>query len=308
MKRFLRPAAVAALFALSACGGVGSAGSTSSSGAVLPAGSGSSTDFTARLPQNSLGGIPCFSLSISLFDAPLTFGSNDQVNLAVLGVNLVGSDGASHPMATFPKPVVVDLLKLQKAARKFDTIAMAGSYSAIEFILLPALTSVVVSGTRYPVQFGDGAVASPVPIALDSPIAIAGTDKAKVKVAIDFNALESVSLSGGVARIDPHFVSSTDETQVHGRVHNSADKPVSGATVLVQDAAGNVVNSSVTDKDGTFVVHALRAGKFSVAVRNTYTTASGVTVNATGATSSAPRAVSVQLAAGVDLDLGTLDD
>jgi hypothetical protein len=306
MKPFLRPAALAALFALSACGGAGSAGSPPSPGAVLPAGP--SADYTARLPQNSLGGIPCFSLSISLFDAPLTFGSDDQVNLAVLGVNLVGSDGTSHPMVTFPKPVVVDLLKLKNAARKFDTVAMAGSYSAIEFILMPALTSVVVSGTRYPVQFGRGMVASPVPIALDSPIAIAGTNKSKVNVTIDFNALESVSLSGGVARIDPHFVSSTDETQVHGRVHNSAGKPVSGATILVQDASGAIVNSSVSDKDGTFAVHALRAGAFTVAVRNTYTSASGVTVVATGATSTAPSAVDVQLAAGVDLDLGTLDD
>ncbi|MEA2666779.1 MAG: Carboxypeptidase regulatory-like domain [Candidatus Eremiobacteraeota bacterium] len=308
MKRFLRPAAVAALFALSACGGAGSAGSTPSPGAVLPASAGSSTDFTARLPENSLGGIPCFLLNVLLFDAPLTFGKNDQVNLAVLGVNLVGTNGVSHPMYTFPTPVVVDLLTLKKKAQQFQTKVTPGTYRAIEFIVLPAMTSVVVSGRSYPVRFGKGLTASPVPIALDSPVTIVGVNKAKVNVDIDFNALESVSLSGGVAQIDPHFVSSTEESQVHGAVRNAQGNPVVSATVLVKDQKGKVVNSSVTDEDGEFLVHALPSGKLTVAVQNTYTSASGVTVSARNATSANPKAIDVQLAAGVDLDLGTLDD
>ncbi len=306
MNRILRSAAAAALFALSACGP--SSPGALPPGSALTSGAGASSDFTARLPQNSLGGIPSFSLSISLFDAPLTFGQNDKINLALLGVNLVGANGASHPMVTFPNPVVVDLLTLQKAAERFTTNVTVGSYSAVEFIIVPSRTSVVVSGTSYPVRFGGGDVASTVPIALDSPAAIVGTEKAKVSVAIDFNALESVSLAGGVAQIDPHFVSSTEPTQVHGQVHNSANKPVVGATVLVKDALGNVVNSAVTANDGSFVVHALSAGKYTVAVVNAYTSASGVTVTATNATSSFPPSVGVQLAAGVDLDLGTLKD
>lgn len=308
MNRFLRPAAVAALIALSACGGAGSAGSAPSSGAVLPAGAGSSTDFTARLPENSLGGIPCFSLMISLFDAPLTFGKNDQINLAVLGVNLVGTDGVSHPMYTFPSPIVVDLLTLKKKAQQFSTKVTPGAYGAIEFIVLPALSNVVVSGRVYPARFGKGLTASPIPIALDSPVSIVGVNKQKVNVDVDFNALESVSLSGGVAQIDPHFVVSTEESQVHGKVRGSADHPVVGATVLVKDQTGKVVNSSVTGEDGEFLVHALPSGKLTVALQNAYTSASGVTVNARGATGASPKPIAIQLAAGVDLDLGTLDD
>ena len=307
MKPILQAAAMAALFGLSACGGSTSPGSVLP-GAAPAAGTGSSTDFTARMPQNSLGGIPCFSLSVSLFDAPLTFSASDHINLAMLGVNLVGKDGVSHPMYTFPRPVVVDLLLLKKAAQQFHTNVAVGTYGAIEFIVVPAASSVVVGGTTYPVRFGSGAVASPVPLALDSPVNIVGTSNANVKVDIDFNALESVSLANGVAQINPHFVASTDVSQVHGKVRNASDKPVSGATILVQDAAGKIVNSSVTDKDGEFVVHALHAGGYTVIVRNTYTSSSGVTVNAAGASSTTPRAAQAQLAAGVDLDLGTLAD
>jgi hypothetical protein len=305
MNRTIRSAAVAALLAASACGGPASPVAAPAPGS---AGTSSSSDFTARLPRNSLGGIPTFSLSVSLFDAPLTFGTGDKVNLALLGVNLVSADGASHPIVAFPKPVVVDLLTLKKAAKKFDTTATAGSYSAVEFILLPSLSSVEVSGTRYPARFGSGEIGSPVPIALDSPVVITGANKAKVKVAIDFNALESVSLADGVAQIDPHFVSSTDDSQVHGSVRNGANEPVAGATVLVEDAAGTPVNTTVTSDDGSFVVHALSAGAYTVAVSNDYTSASGVTVSARGATSSAPPSVAVQLAPGVDIDLGTLRD
>ena len=299
--KYLRYTALAALLAVSACGG------PSTGGTALPRASSPAGDFTARLPENSLGGIPCFQLSVALFDAPLTFGTNDQINLALLGVNLVGSDGA-HPMLTFKKPVVVDLLTLKKKAQEFQTKVVAGTYTGIEFIVLPSQSSVVVSGTAYPVRFGNGATASATPVAIDSPVTIAGTDKAHVAVTIDFNALESVSLAGGVARIDPRFAASTDETQVHGTVRNTAGAPVTGAAVIVRDAAGATVNTTVTDEDGRFVVHALAAGRFTVAVQNTYTSASGVTVTASGATSGTPRAVNVQLAAGVDLDLGTLAD
>jgi Carboxypeptidase regulatory-like domain/Domain of unknown function (DUF4382) len=308
MKRILRSAAVAALFALSACGGSNSAAPALGPGSALPAGAGSSSDFTARLPQNSLGGIPCFSLSIALFDAPLTFSASDHINLAMLGVNLVGNDGVSHPMFMLPRPVVVDLLTLKKAAQLYQTKVAVGSYRAVEFIVVPAASSVVVGGITYPVRFGNGAVGSPIPLALDSPVNIVGTSNAKVSVDVDFNALESVSLANGVARIDPHFVVSTDESQVHGKVHNVGDKPVAGATILVADANGKVVNTSVTDKDGSFVVHALAAGAYTVAIRNAYTSSSGVSVTATGATSTTPRAAQAQLAAGVDLDLGTLAD
>ncbi len=308
MKRILRSAAAAALFALSACGGSNSAAPALGPGSALAPGAGSSTDFTARLPQNSLGGIPCFSLSIALFDAPLTFGSSDHINLAVLGVNLVGTDGVSHPMYAFDRAVVVDLLTLKKKAQQFDTKVTPGTYGAVEFIVLPALSNVVVGGQTYPARFGNGLVASPVPIALDSPVSIVGANHADVQVDVDFNALESVSLSNGVARINPHFVASTDESQVHGKVRNGSDKPVSGATILVEDAAGSVVNSSISDKDGEFVVHALRAGAYTVVVRNAYTSASGATVNAVGATSTTPQTIQAQLAAGVDLDLGTLAD
>jgi carboxypeptidase family protein/uncharacterized protein DUF4382 len=308
MNRILRSAAVAALFALSACGGSNSAAPALGPGSGFTPGAGSPTDFTARLPQNSLGGIPCFSLSIALFDAPLTFSASDHINLAMLGVNLVGNDGVSHPMFMLPKPVVVDLLTLKKAAQLYQTKVAVGSYRAVEFIVVPAASSVVVGGTTYPVRFGNGAVGSPIPLALDSPVNIVGVSNAKVAVDVDFNALESVSLSNGVAQIDPHFVVSTDASQVHGKVHNASDKPVAGATILVADAAGKVVNSSITDKDGSFVVHALQAGAYTVAIRNAYTSSSGVTVNATGSTSTIPRTAQVQLAAGVDLDLGTLAD
>lgn len=308
MKRILRTAAAAALFALSACGGSTSTGSAPVPRSAFPAGGASSTDFTARLPQNSLGGIPHFSLDVSLYDAPLTFGADDQVNLALLGVNLVDSSNVAHPMYTLPTPVIVNLLTLKQQAQQFQTNVAVGDYQAIEFIVLPAASSVVASGQIYPVRFGNGAVASPTPLALNSPVNIDGTSGATVKVDIDFNALESVALSNGVAQINPDFVVSTACAQVHGTVHNSQHQPVTSATILVKDPTGKVVNSTITDSHGNFVVHALGAGKLTVAVQNSYTSASGVTVTAHGATATYPPAVGVQLAAGVNLDLGTLAD
>jgi hypothetical protein len=307
MKRLLLSAALAAVCTLSACARITSAGSALVPEAAPAHGAAPSTDFTARLPLNSLGGIPSFKLTVSLYDAPLTFGKKDQINLALLGANLVGKDGLSHPMYTFKHPAIVDLLTLKKQAKLFQTRVLAGTYVGIEFVIQPSLCSVVVDGTRYPVRFGNGAVASTTPLALESPVAIVGTNGSDVRVTVDFNALESVSLSGGVAQIDPHFVASTEEATLHGEVRNRAGKPVVGATVVVEDRHGKVVNTAVTDANGQFVVHALGSGMQTVKVLNQYTSASGVTVSAQGATGTSAQS-DVQLAAGVDLDLGTLVD
>ena len=251
MKRILRSAAVAALFALSACGGSNSAASALGPGSVLPAGAGSSTDFTARLPQNSLGGIPCFSLSISLFDAPLTFSASDHINLAMLGVNLVGNDGVSHPMYMLPKPVVVDLLTLKKNAQQYKTKVAAGTYRAMEFIVLPAVSSVVVGGAAYPVRFGNGAVGSPIPLALDSPVTHRrrqqgqGQRRRRLQRARIGLALERRGADRPALRRQHRRVAGARQGAA-----TPTTSPVAGATILVADAAGKVVNTSVTDKDG----------------------------------------------------------
>jgi len=95
--------------------------------------------------------------------------------------------------------------------------------------------------------------------------------------------------------------------RVVGRVVNAQGNPVVSATVVAYNLVGNVVTTSLTAADGTFTI-ALLAGTYNVAILNRYTSASGGTVVAQGATSANGPTVPVVVVSSALIDLGTLSD
>jgi hypothetical protein len=259
-----------------------------------------------RLPKNSLGGIPLLQIVVNLFDAPLA-GSDAHVNLALVGINAI-SNGVSTPIMASASPVMVDLLTLQSTAQTYLANVPAGTYDTVQLVVDPTQSNVVQNGATYPVQFGSLSSGSGSYVGIDAPAAFSGAANSSVAVTVDFNVLESVAINGGIAQIDPQLVTSTDAADVAGSVQNAAGQPVSGAAVLALDANGNVLNSAITAADGSFDIHALGAGSATIVVENSYVSASGATLQATGADGSAPAARPVAITGGAHINIGTLTD
>jgi hypothetical protein len=108
-------------------------------------------------------------------------------------------------------------------------------------------------------------------------------------VRLDFNAFESLALdSAGNALARPAlFVAPIDDMgKVKGHVLNPNGSPVSNATVVAVAQDGSVANTDWTDDKGRFVIGTLRSGTYTLVVYNSYTTAVGRTVTASGESAS----------------------
>jgi hypothetical protein len=265
-----------------------------------------SSQSAVRLPKNSLGGIP-MALQINLFDAPLVDSSGAQVNLALVGINVL-SNGVTTPVVTNTTPLMVNLLSLQTTAQSYLANVPPGTYDTVQLVVDPSQSTIVQNGTTYPVQFGTLPNLAGSLVGIDSPATISGSANASVSVTVDFNVLESVGITGGIAQIDPQLVIATDAADVAGNVQNAAGQPVAGAAVLALDPNGNVLNSAITASDGTFDIHALAAGSATIVVENSYTSDSGAVVQATGADAAAPPSVPVAITAGSHINIGNLTD
>ena len=82
--------------------------------------------------------------------------------------------------------------------------------------------------------------------------------------------------------MQPSVTAANAAGEVDGMVKNAAGKPVSNASVLAMDLLGNMVNVTATGSDGKFALHALPPGAYTIVVKNSYVTASGETITATG--------------------------
>ncbi|MDB5041984.1 MAG: hypothetical protein JWN27_2710 [Candidatus Eremiobacteraeota bacterium] len=296
---FLRPAALAALIGLAACSASQTAGST---GSVVP-----STQ--TRQVQDGYGTPPRMDMSVALYDAPLPTHGDAHVYLAVAGMDVVGG-GNAQQLVAYASPRNVDLLTLKQTAFSLAGTLPAGSYDAIRLLVSPAGSKVVLDGRVYPIVFNNRGRSGrqPAIVALDAPIAVAGAAGESISLDVDFNVLESISLRGGLAYVKPKLVVAGKSARMRGRVVNDAGAPVSQATIIAYDQNGTVVNTTITEADGSFTIHALRAGAYRILVANSYVTDSGDTISAEGSTKSSTPSVNVALAAGDDLDLGTLSD
>ncbi len=313
MKRFTSLAVAAVLgFGVSACSGGG--------GASVPATNGVAQTQTHvrhlktdRHTNDVLGGAGML-LGMLLFDAPLPGANgNVQFNAGIIGVDVIDSKGDSWQLIANSTPQVVNLLALQTAPLALGTGSLpAGTYPTVELLLDPATTNATINGQTYPVR-----IVTPnhpwwdttqTVQAVDAPLTITGTSGANITASLDFNIFRSAKFSNGVVFLTPKVAAGFGQPQVHGTIANSAGAPVQNATVIATDANGNVANVTVSGADGTFNLHGISPGSYTLTVANTYTTDAGATVTATGNDTGAAPSTNVVVGPNDNINVGALTD
>jgi Domain of unknown function (DUF4382)/Carboxypeptidase regulatory-like domain len=291
-----------AALALASCSG----GSTLS---ALPTGSGSSL----KTPLEVLGGTPMLTskLQVSLFDAPINGIPGIKVNIGIDAVQVLTSDGSAVPFVTNPKPVVVNLLDLQNHSQDFNGSAPAGTYSGVRMLIDPKTTNVTIGNFTIPILWGTAAqplTTSVVAVDFPCAFALSGLPGPVPHLTLDFNILRSLKYANGAIYVQPSVSAANAAAQVSGRVINAAGKNVTSATVLAVDALGNVVNETVSANDGTFQLHALPPGIYTIQVRNSYVTPMGETITASGNDAGAAPTMPVVLGPNDNVNLNGITD
>lgn len=292
---------LAAALALAAC-------STSGSSNTIPGSSGGGT----RGGLDLLGSAPGFKLTLSLFDAPLANAPGVKVNVGLDGAQLLTASGAV-PFVTNKQPQVVNLIDLQDHSFDLEGTAPAGTYTGIRLLIDSAHSGVVIGGRTIPIVWGaPGNPTTAAVIAVDFACAFSlgssGSNGDHAKITLDFNVMQSVRFVNGTIYVEPSVTAANAAGQVSGKVKNAAGKAVSSATVLAVDGTGRTVNSTATKADGSFTLHALPPGTYTIAVKNSYVTAPGETIVAAGADPGAAPSQTVVISPEDQLDLGTLLD
>jgi hypothetical protein len=291
-----------AALALASCSG-------GSSLSPLPTGSGSSL----KTPSDILGAPPMLlsKLQVSLFDAPVNGIPGIKVNIGIDAVQVVKADGSAVPFVTNPKPVVVNLLDLQSHSQDFNGSAPAGTYSSVRMLIDPKTTNVTIGKFTIPILWGTAAqpLTSSV-ISVDFPcnFMLTGLAGSAPHVTLDFNVLRSVKYANGAIYVQPSVSAANAAAQVKGRVTNAAGKNVANAAVLALDALGNVVNDTVTASDGTFQLHAIPPGIYTIQVRNSYVTPLGEAITASGNDAGAAPAIPAVLGPNDNVNLNDITD
>jgi carboxypeptidase family protein/uncharacterized protein DUF4382 len=301
MKTFL--ASLAVVLTLTACNVSGLSSS------AVPGLSGGNP----RETQDFLGGAPAAKVRVALFDAPLHNMPGVKVNVALAGVQLLTSTGAL-PFITYSQPQVVNLIDLQHNALTFDGTAPSGQYTGVRLLIESAHSNVTIGAMTIPIIWGSPGHpdTSPV-IAVDFRVAFAAgqllsLNTAPTTITLDFNVMQSVRFANGTIYVQPSVTAANAAAQVTGTIKNRAGKPVANASVLATDLTGHVINATATASDGTFVLHALTAGAYTIVVKNTYVTASGETIAATANDAGAAPSQLVVLSPGDNLKLDSLVD
>jgi hypothetical protein len=232
--------------------------------------------------------------------------SNVKVNIGIDAVQLLQSDGSAVPFVTNAQPDVVNLLDLQEKSEDFKGNAPIGVYKGVRVLIDTSSSGVKIGNFSIPIVWPTTAAVQSV----DFPVsyAITGIPGPPPTVTLDFNVMHSVRFANGKIYVQPNVVAANAAAQVKGRVQNRAGKPVSSAAVLAIDALGHVVNSTVTDADGDFNLHALPAGFYTIQVKNSYVTALGDTITAVGADANASPSARAVLGPNDNLNVNTLID
>ncbi|HEV3088261.1 MAG TPA: carboxypeptidase regulatory-like domain-containing protein [Candidatus Elarobacter sp.] len=270
-----------------------------------------------RAPLNVLGGAPprLFDVVLDIFDAPLigATAANSQFNAGILGVDAIDANGDSWQLIANDKAQVVNLLALQTSSMNLGKGTLPeGSYPAIQLLLDPSVTSVTYNGQTYPAQFVDPNHPWWDPTqaieAVTIPLDVTGSDGQTIGASLDFNVFQSANLANGVVLLTPTVTAGLGSPSITGTVANAAGAPVANAMIVATDAGGNVTNTSVSGADGTFHIHGIKAGGYTITVANTYTTNAGMTVTAADADPGASPSTYVIVGPNSQINLGTLND
>jgi len=280
---------------------------------------------------NGLGGLLAGVLDILLGDAQPALGNINvaQVNLGIDAVNVV-YNGQVTTIATYSTPNVVNIM-----SNGGDPSAIGignlytGNYDHVQFVVDTATSNVVdTSGNTYPIQFEIGqasqstvgagqrsvttGTSSTVTMTVGGNFTIGGSPAAAIFA--DFNAMESLAQNGSgqiVAQPTLYAVGAGNAAEIQGQVLNANGQPVQNAVVVALTSAGHVANTTNTDANGNFDLHAINAGTYQLVVYNNYTTASGQQLTAQGADASIGASFqgpSVTAPAGQITQAGTLND
>lgn len=263
--------------------------------------------------KDVVGGL--LSLALDLLDAPLVNadGSQAQFNVGILGVDAIDTNGDSWQLIANSSPNVVNLLTLQQSALALGNGQLpAGSYPQLQLLLDPATTTVILNGTAYPVVFTspDHPWWDPTQTieAVNVPLSVSGNSGDSISATLDFNVFQSANISNGIAYVTPVVAAGIGNPAIKGTITNAAGAPVSNATVIATDSNGNVANVTVSGSDGTFTIHGINPGGYTVTVQNTYTTLAGDTVVASGADPGATPSTYVVVGPSDSVNVGTLND
>ncbi|MDB5094332.1 MAG: hypothetical protein JWO85_2433 [Candidatus Eremiobacteraeota bacterium] len=315
----LAMAAVVSISGLAACGGSRSAST------VVPSTPGQTSQSTQKqvrhlkdtrtLQDVSGGAPPRFMIDLSLFDAPLAgiTSSNAQFNAGILGVDAIDKNGDSWQLTGSSTPQVVDLFSLQTTAMALGSGSLpVGTYPSVQLLLDPATTTLTYNGKTYPVVFITSAHPwwdpSQTVEAVSVPLGVTGTAGQSLSLTLDFNVFQSADLRNGIVYLSPTVTGGHGQPTILGTVANAAGGPVSNATVVATDANGNVANVTSTHSNGTFQLHGIDPGTYTVSVLNTFVTKAGATVTASGADAGASPSVTVILGPNTKANIGTLQD
>lgn len=273
------------------------------------------TGSKGRAPSDVLGGAPSFRMGMDLYDAPLigATAANAQFNAGILGVDAIDQNGDSWQLVGSDTANVVNLLALQNTSLDLGSGDLpAGTYPSVQLLLDPATTSVTYNGQSYPVQIVDPNHPWWDPTqtieAISVPLSVTGNPGDTITATLDFNVFQSANLSNGVVYLTPTVAGGLGQPTISGTVANSGGGPVANATVIATDASGNVANTALTAADGSFHIRGISPGGYTVSIANSFTTAAGVTVTASGADAGAAPSRYVVVGPNSQTNLGSLSD
>jgi len=254
-------------------------------------------------------------MSLALYDAPLAglSGSNAKFNAGIIGVDAIDSNGDSWQLVGSSTPQVVNLFDLQTTALDLGSGTLpAGTYPSVQLLLDPATTSLTYNGQTYPVYFvtSDHPWWDPTQTveAVSVPLAVTAAAGQSVSATLDFNVFQSADLRDGAVYLTPTVAAGMGQPTISGVVANNAGGLISNATIVATDASGNVANVTASHDDGSFQLHGINPGTYTISVLNSFVTKAGDTVTASGADPGAAPTRSVVVGPNSKVNLGTLQD